>query len=155
METLLFSFLSAFVLALVLVPLCRRVAFSIGKVALPAADRWHRQATPLFGGVAISIATMVCAIAFSDVASLVVPLSCGAIIFLVGLADDIRSFRPNTKLVVQIALASVLLFFGYRLDWTESLTLSSVLTVLWVVGITNAFNLLDKMDGLCAGIAIG
>ena len=154
METLLFSFLSAFVLALVLVPLCRRVAFSIGKVALPAADRWHRQATPLFGGVAISIATMVCAIAFSDVASLVVPLSCGAIIFLVGLADDIRSFRPNTKLVVQIALASILLFFGYRLDWTESLTLSSVLTVLWVVGITNAFNLLDNMDGLCAGIAI-
>ena len=75
METLLFSFLSAFVLALVLVPLCRRVAFSIGKVALPAVDRWHRQATPLFGGVAISIATMVCAIAFSDVASLVVPLS--------------------------------------------------------------------------------
>ena len=154
METLLFSFLSAFVLALVLVPLCRRVAFSIGKVALPAVDRWHRQATPLFGGVAISIATMVCAIAFSDVASLVVPLSCGAIIFLVGLADDIRSFRPNTKLVVQIALASILLFFGYRLDWTESLTLSSVLTVLWVVGITNAFNLLDNMDGLCAGIAI-
>jgi len=154
MEILLFPFLSAFVLAVAVVPLCRRVAFSVGKVALPAADRWHRQATPLFGGVAIAIVTMVCAIAFSDAVSLVVPLSCGAIIFLVGLADDIRSFRPNTKLVVQIALASVLLFFGYRLDWTESLTLSSVLTVLWVVGITNAFNLLDNMDGLCAGIAI-
>ena len=154
MEILFFSFLSAFVLALVLVPLCRRVALSVGKVALPAADRWHQQATPLFGGVAISIATLVCAIGFSDAASLVVPLSCGAIIFLVGLADDIRGFRPNTKLVVQIALASALLFFGYRLDWTESLTLSSVLTVLWVVGITNAFNLLDNMDGLCAGIAI-
>ena len=154
MDILFFPFLSAFVFALVIVPLCRRAASSAGKVALPAADRWHRQATPLFGGVAIAIATIACVIVFSDAASLVVPLSCGAVIFLVGLADDIRSFRPNTKLVVQIALASVLLFFGYRLDWTESLTLSSVLTVLWVVGITNAFNLLDNMDGLCAGIAI-
>ena len=154
MEILLFPFLSAFVLALVLVPVCRRVASSAGKVALPTADRWHRKATPLFGGVAIAIATIACAVGFSDVALLAVPLSCGAIIFLVGLADDIFSFRPNTKLVVQIGLASVLLFFGYRLDWTESLTFSSVLTVLWVVGITNAFNLLDNMDGLCAGIAI-
>tara|TARA_B100000029_G_scaffold516106_1_gene626913 strand:+ start:989 stop:2839 length:1851 start_codon:yes stop_codon:yes gene_type:complete len=154
MEILLFPLLSAFVLALLLVPACRRVASSAGKVAIPASDRWHRRATPLFGGVAIVIATMVCVFGFSDVTSLAVPLSCAAIIFLVGLADDIRSFRPNTKLVVQIALASVLLFFGYRLDWTESLTLNSVLTVLWVVGITNAFNLLDNMDGLCAGISI-
>ena len=154
MEILFLPFLSAFVFALLLVPLCRRAASLSGKVALPAADRWHRKATPLFGGVAIAIVTIACAIGFSDAASLAVPLSCGAIIFLVGLADDIFHFRPNTKLVVQIGLASALLFFGYRLDWTESLTVSSVLTVLWVVGITNAFNLLDNMDGLCAGIAI-
>ena len=73
--------------------------------------------------------------------------------FLVGLGDDIFSFRPGTKLVAQIVLASTLLFFGYRLDWTESLTLSSVLTVFWVVGITNAFNLLDNMDGLLPGVS--
>ncbi len=154
MDILVLPFLSAFVLALVLVPLCRGAARSVGKVAHPAADRWHRQSTPLFGGVAIAITTIGCAIGFSDAVALVVPLGCGALIFLVGLADDIHSFRPGTKLVAQIAIASVLLFFGYRLDWTESLTINSVLTVLWVVGITNAFNLLDNMDGLCAGIAI-
>jgi len=154
MDILALPFLSAFILALVIVPLCRGAARSVGKVAHPAADRWHRQSTPLFGGVAIAITTIGCAIGFSDAVALVVPLGCGALIFLVGLADDIRGFRPGTKLVAQIAMASVLLFFGYRLDWAESLTLNSVLTVLWVVGITNAFNLLDNMDGLCAGIAI-
>ena len=73
MDILFFPFLSAFVFTLVLVPLCRRAASSAGKVALPAADRWHRQATPLFGGVAIAIATIACVIVFSDAAYLVVP----------------------------------------------------------------------------------
>jgi UDP-GlcNAc:undecaprenyl-phosphate GlcNAc-1-phosphate transferase len=56
--------------------------------------------------------------------------------------------------VAQIALASVLLFFGYRLNWLESATLDTLLTLFWIVGLTNAFNLLDNMDGLCAGIAM-
>ena len=154
MMTLGPPFLAALILALVLVPVCRTVAFSVGRVAHPAEDRWHRSATPLFGGVAIAAATISCVVAFGYAGALAVPLVCGALMFLVGLGDDIFSFRPGTKLLAQIALASVLLFFGYRLDWTESLTLSSMLTVFWVVGITNAFNLLDNMDGLCAGIAI-
>ena len=62
--------------------------------------------------------------------------------------------KASTKLVIQIALASVLLAFGFRLNWTVSLTLDTMLTLVWVVGMTNAFNLLDNMDGLCAGIAV-
>ena len=56
---------------------------------------------------------------------------------------------PNSGL-----LASILLFFDYRLEWTGSLTVDSLLTIAWIVGITNAFNLLDNMDGLCAGVAL-
>ena len=48
----------------------------------------------------------------------------------------------------------MLLFFGYRLNWLHSITLDSLLTLVWIVGMTNAFNLLDNMDGLCAGIAL-
>ncbi|MBI4486185.1 MAG: glycosyl transferase, partial [Acidobacteria bacterium] len=81
-------------------------------------------------------------------------LTCVALIFATGLADDIMSLRPSTKLVIEIAIASVFLFFGYRLNWTTSLTLDTILTLVWVVGMTNAFNLLDNMDGLCAGIAL-
>ena len=69
-------------------------------------------------------------------------------------SPTISPSSPSTKLVAQIALASLLLFFGYRLNWIDSLTLDTLLTLFWIVGITNAFNLLDNMDGLCAGIAL-
>jgi UDP-GlcNAc:undecaprenyl-phosphate GlcNAc-1-phosphate transferase len=65
----------------------------------------------------------------------------------------VRSLKPSTKLVAQVVAASVLLFFGYRLHWTTSLVIDAMLTLFWIVGITNAFNLLDNMDGLCGGIA--
>ena len=71
-----------------------------------------------------------------------------------GLVDDVVSLKPFTKLVAEIAIASILLYFGYRLNWTTSLTLDTMLTLVWVVGMTNAFNLLDNMDGLCAGVAL-
>jgi UDP-GlcNAc:undecaprenyl-phosphate GlcNAc-1-phosphate transferase len=68
--------------------------------------------------------------------------------------DDIVVLRPATKLVAQIVLASAFLYAGYRLDWLESLTADAMLTLIWIVGVTNAFNLLDNMDGLAAGIGI-
>jgi len=75
-------------------------------------------------------------------------------IFIVGLTDDLLNLKPYTKLIAQIALASMFVFFGYRLYWTESLTIDALLTLVWIVGLTNAFNLLDNMDGLCAGVAL-
>ena len=77
-----------------------------------------------------------------------------AAMFLIGLVDDIASLKPVTKLVFEIAVASFLVFFNYRLGWVTSLTLDTILTVFWIVGFTNAFNLLDNMDGLCAGLSV-
>ncbi len=71
-----------------------------------------------------------------------------------GFLDDVFSLKASTKLIAQITVASVLLFFGYRLRWTESLLGDAMLTLFWIVGITNAFNLLDNMDGLCAGTTL-
>ncbi len=79
---------------------------------------------------------------------------CSLLMFGVGLVDDVITLKPSTKLIAQIALASVLLFFNYRLNWFESMTLDMACTLVWVVGLTNAFNLLDNMDGLCAGVAL-
>jgi UDP-GlcNAc:undecaprenyl-phosphate GlcNAc-1-phosphate transferase len=73
-------------------------------------------------------------------------------LFLVGLVDDFVRIKPQTKLVAQILVASGVAFLGFRLHWFESLTVDTMVTILWIVGITNAFNLLDNMDGLCAGI---
>ena len=108
----------------------------------------------MFGGVAIGLTLGAGLLVFGSGREMAVLLVCAALIFATGLADDIFVFKASTKLVVQIALASVLLAFGFRLNWTVSLTLDTMLTLVWVVGMTNAFNLLDNMDGLCAGIAL-
>jgi UDP-GlcNAc:undecaprenyl-phosphate GlcNAc-1-phosphate transferase len=146
--------LAGLVLSLLLVPLCKRVAFRLDCVARPRGDRWHSKPTPLFGGVAIGLAAVPTVLFFGPAPELVVLLSCAAFIFIVGLIDDVISLKPSTKLIVEIVLASTLLFFGFRLNWLESTTLDSFLTLVWVVGLTNAFNLLDNMDGLCGGLAI-
>jgi len=73
-------------------------------------------------------------------------------LFFLGLLDDFFHIKPQTKLVGQILVALLVTFLGFRLHWFASLTLDTMVTIAWIVGITNAFNLLDNMDGLCAGI---
>jgi UDP-GlcNAc:undecaprenyl-phosphate/decaprenyl-phosphate GlcNAc-1-phosphate transferase len=144
----------AFALSLAAVPLCRLVATRLGFVARPREDRWHRGTVALFGGVGIAAVLFTCAAVFGIVRAQPVLVATAALMFGAGLVDDVLSIKPATKVVAQIALACVLLFFDYRLNWLQSTTLDSLLTLVWIVGLTNAFNLLDNMDGLCAGIAI-
>ena len=141
-------------LSLLLTPLCRLAARRLGYVADPREDRWHRKPTALFGGVAVFLAVVVPFAALQPVREIWVLLVAGALIFAVGLADDIMSLKPSTKLVAQIVVASGLVFFGFRLQWVESLTVDALLTLVWIVGITNALNLIDNMDGLCAGVGL-
>jgi UDP-GlcNAc:undecaprenyl-phosphate GlcNAc-1-phosphate transferase len=145
-------YLIAFVLAVALVPLCRRLAFRVGLVAHPRDDRWHRTSIPMLGGIAIGLATFGGSFITGIAAEVPVFLGAAMVIFGVGLTDDV--LKPSTKLVMQLAMASVLVAFDFRLNWVESRLLDSALTMVWVVGLTNAFNLLDNMDGLCAGTAV-
>lgn len=135
-------------------PLCRTAALRLGCVAVPRQDRWHARPIALFGGMAIGLTLFVGLGIFGAFQHIEVLVTCAVLIFVAGLADDLFALKPFTKLVVQIAIASVFLFFDYRLQWTTSLTLDTMLTLVWVVGMTNAFNLLDNMDGLCAGLAL-
>ena len=73
--------------------------------------------------------------------------------FFLGLMDDISEINPQYKLIGQVVVASVLVIFGFQFHWFESKTANTLISVFWIVGITNAFNLLDNMDGLSAGIA--
>ncbi len=88
------------------------------------------------------------------IGDLALPLIGGLAIFIVGITDDVISLKPTTKLIAEIALAAMFVFFGERLHWSDILAVDMLLTMLWLVVLTNAFNLLDNMDGLCAGIAI-
>jgi len=142
------------ILSVALVPLSRRLAIRTGVVAHPRNDRWHREVVPLFGGVAIGIATLGGALITGIAAETMVLLTACMAIFVVGLVDDILALKPFTKLIGQIAMAGAVVYFDYRLYWVESRLLDSMLTMVWLVGLTNAFNLLDNMDGLCAGTAL-
>src|SRR5262245_41003214 len=137
MSTIAIPFLLAFGLSLLLVRLCRRAAVRAGYVAAPREDRWHQQPTPLFGGVAIGLTLFAVVAGFGRADDLAIILGCAVAIFIVGLVDDITVLKPSTKLIVEIALASVLLFFGYRLNWLASVTGDTLLTLVWIVGITN------------------
>jgi UDP-GlcNAc:undecaprenyl-phosphate GlcNAc-1-phosphate transferase len=147
-------FVCALILSLIFVPICRAVARRSGFVARPREDRWHRRPVALFGGVGIAASLFATSFVFHVPGDLPVLIGTAALIFVTGVVDDVLTLKPSTKLIVQIALASALLFFDYRLNWIHSETLDRLVTLVWVVGLTNAFNLLDNMDGLCAGVAI-
>ena len=158
---LITALILAFALSTALTPLVRRFAVRKGQVAEPRADRWHTRPTPLMGGAAIFIAfslTLIAMLLFAPVSILpskYLPLLvCAGLVFALGLIDDIHGLSPQTKLVGQIVAASLLVFFGFKIDWFVSYTYNTFFSVFWIVGITNAFNLLDNMDGLASGIAL-
>jgi UDP-GlcNAc:undecaprenyl-phosphate GlcNAc-1-phosphate transferase len=141
-------------MSLLLTPLCRLVANRLGFVAKPKEDRWHKRPTALIGGAAIVIATSTACLTIPASLELWQLLGCGLLIAGFGLVDDVWSLKASTKLIAQITVASILIFVGYRLQWTASMVGDAMLTLFWIVGITNAFNLLDNMDGLCAGTTL-
>jgi UDP-GlcNAc:undecaprenyl-phosphate GlcNAc-1-phosphate transferase len=147
-------FAVAFVVALGATIACESAARRAGLVVTPREDRWHRQPIPLLGGVAIMLGLLTPLAFVRGVGTrfgvfLLVAAGMGA----VGLLDDVRALRPQAKLVIQIILAAVLIQLGFLLRLTAYPLLDLLLTLFWVVGITNAFNLLDNMDGLAAGMA--
>lgn len=166
---LLINFALSFALSATLTPLVRSVAIRKAWVAKPRSDRWHKKPTALMGGIAIFAAIILPLVFMADfrsifeqipktngfdaVPSLAAVLIMGAaFLFGVGLFDDLINIKPHNKLITQIMAASMVVFLGFRLHWFTSMTLDTMATMFWIVGLTNAFNLIDNMDGLCAGI---
>jgi UDP-GlcNAc:undecaprenyl-phosphate GlcNAc-1-phosphate transferase len=146
--------MAALVLSLALTPVVIYAARRLGMVAQPRVDRWHRKPTAMLGGMAVMLA-VVGGFLFSDPSpkmQLVLAVSVGMCIL--GLVDDILHIKPYQKLVVQILAAAIVIGAGLTLPWTSSITVNMVVTMFWLIGITNALNLLDNMDGLASGIAI-
>lgn len=140
--------------ALILTPLVRRTAGRLGMVTHPQADRWAKKPTALLGGIAIFasvlLATLVLQPMRSDIGMI---LLASAFLFVIGLVDDLRQLKPYQKLIGQIMGASLVILGGLTLPWTTSTLFNMALTLVWLVGITNAINLLDNMDGLAAGVS--
>jgi UDP-GlcNAc:undecaprenyl-phosphate GlcNAc-1-phosphate transferase len=159
--TSVIPFLASFLLCVALTPLVRGFARGTGRVAVPKDTRWHKKETALLGGIAI-FASMIPAwllisllLGWNEFGRPYLPLIlCASGMFVLGLVDDLVNMDPQHKLAGQIVLASILIFFGFGLEWTSYRAVNLFLSILWIVGITNAFNLLDNMDGLSAGVSI-
>lgn len=147
---------SALILAVGGTPLIRRFALHYGVMDTPAARKIHKNPVPLMGGAAIYIAFIAALLFFGRRAYIneVVGIFVGAtLISLMGLVDDRWGLGSYVKLLGQIVAASILIYSGVQVQlfggWRDI-----GLTLLWVITITNALNLLDNMDGLSGGIAM-
>ncbi|HTH38804.1 MAG TPA: hypothetical protein VL572_12590, partial [Pyrinomonadaceae bacterium] len=123
-------------------------------VARPKSDRWHKRPTAMLGGVAIFATTVVMYAIFvpRTFESLIV-IAAASFLFIVGLLDDVLNIKPYQKLIGQLIGATFVVGFDLKLPITGYELIDIWITVFWLVGITNAVNLLDNMDGLAAGIA--
>ncbi len=149
----IFIMLISLVLSAALTYLVREAAQKFGFVAKPKLDRWHKKPTAVLGGVAIFLATILIYLAFVPKTSESLVIIAGSsVLFLVGLIDDILHIKPYQKLIGQIIGVAIIIGYGLVLPWTNSAILNIAITAFWLVGITNAINLLDNMDGLSAGI---
>lgn len=154
MPSLAGPFLIALLVSLAGTLLCERLARRTGLLAHPREDRWHRDSVPMLGGVGIILAVVAVGAGMGPDLARFGPLLCLAVAMgVVGLVDDVKTLRPQTKLAAQIVGAAVLIQLGTLLPLTPFPLVNLFLTLVWVVGITNAFNLLDNMDGLAAGVA--
>ena len=172
MNLFLYAYFGAALLAVVLTPGVIGLARRIGAVDRPGLRDVHERPVPRMGGVAIFLSAssaIVILLFVKDAAGeasyhmqwqLVLLLCSSALIFLVGLVDDLRHLPAGFKLAAEVVIASLLCLGGVRISsialtdqWVVHLGgWGCLLTVLWIIGVTNAVNLSDGLDGLAAGI---
>ncbi len=147
------------VLALMVTPLTRLLAQRLGMVAQPGPRKVHRWPVPLLGGVAMYLALAVSFIFFGNeiwLTEMVGILAGTTLMFIAGLWDDRQGMPVWLKLLAQVLAVGCLLAVGIQVRLAGVWFIDWAITFLWVVGITNAVNLMDNMDGLAAGItAVG
>lgn len=151
----------ALILTVILVPLVRRWAVAWKFTSRPGEERWAVRTVPLMGGVAMAMALWVVLLlvwflggSWTHDPKILGLMGGVTFMALVGLWDDKVPMAPQTKFLFQIMAACVVVFWGFESHWFVSKTANRFWSILWIVAITNAFNLLDNMDGLSGGVAV-
>lgn len=149
------AFFLAAVLSLLGTPVARRFALRMGFLDQPASRKSHVAPVPYLGGVAIIVSAIVGLLVGGTVATEIAVLTFGACaIGAVGILDDRQSLGAPIRFVAQTVVATSALLAGVRIHATDIAVVDGVLTIVWIVGITNAINLLDNMDGLAGGVGV-
>jgi UDP-GlcNAc:undecaprenyl-phosphate GlcNAc-1-phosphate transferase len=155
-NTVIILFFGALVIAVAATPLSKRLAPRLGMMDKPSARKIHASPVPRMGGVAIFVAVMIALLAFGgqdEIRQFAAMLFAAALMSFLGLADDRFSLSAYLRLALQFGAALFVWFSGVRVQLFAVAWLDAGLTMLWIVGITNAMNFLDNMDGLLAGIS--
>ncbi len=163
----LFAFLCAAAIALAATPLVKKFACRVGAIDVPKdARRVHKKPIPLLGGIAIYLGFLISVLIFADLSLQLAGILIGAsVIVLLGALDDRFVLDAKLKFVVQIVAAIIPVACGLRIEFISNFFnfaeggkiwlsyLSAPLTVLWIVGLSNAVNFIDGLDGLACGVS--
>ncbi len=149
-------FLLAFCLSAVFTPIVIVFARKTGLVAMPRSDRWHSTPTALYGGAAIFLSFVIPFVTASHihVGENIYLLAGACMFFLIGLLDDFLEFSPQSKFIAQLVCVVLLVGFGLKINLPGYPVISICLSVFWLLGMANAVNILDNMDGLSSGITM-
>ncbi len=155
-------FFVALTVSTVATPIARRIAIRLGVVDMPGERKIHASPIPLLGGVAVYLAFVLAVLLLGGdhppgfLRQPAAILAGGSLVAAVGFWDDSRGKRlgPAAKLAAEVLGAVVLIWAGVQVEFLRQPVLNAVVTVIWVVGITNAVNFLDNMDGLSTGVAV-
>lgn len=151
---LVLAFVIPFLAALATTPAAIRVAESVGLHDHPTGYKGHERATPYLGGAAVLLAFLLGALLLGpDVSRIVAIPVCAFALWVVGTIDDRFTVTPRLRVVAEIAAAAALSASGLGWSVFGSDIADFLLTTLWVVGVVNAFNLMDNMDGAASTIA--
>lgn len=163
MENLTAALIIAFVITYLITPQVRKLAFRWGAVDRPNSRKVHNGLMPRLGGMAIYVSFVAAVLVTQKLTLQVTGLLVGiSVVTVLGILDDIRGIRPVVKLIGQIVAAAAVIPFGVVIDFVtnpfsgELLYLGALgipITILWVVTVTNAVNLIDGLDGLAGGIS--
>ena len=159
------AFFTSFAVALAFTPISMRLAPLLGAVDIPRdGRRMHTKAMPRFGGLAIFVGTMTSLCIYAGTHEKILPVIIGgSLIYLLGIADDLFNLPAKIKFLVQTGVAVLMYCMGLRITLITNYigegalhfgtVVCFIVTVLWIVGITNTINLIDGLDGLAAGLS--
>ena len=160
--SLIMSFVVTMVITALLIPIVMKIGAKLGIVAHKNKRTVHKVEVPRIGGYAIYISSLIGMVIFLKTDPQInAILIASFLVFFVGLFDDVHDLSPKTKLIVELIAALIVILYGdiylkgfdfLPANWPP--ILPGAITVLWIVGITNAINLIDGLDGLSPGISI-
>ena len=149
----------AFLISFCSMPFLRRLAWRINLLDFPGGRKVHKNPTPLIGGVAIYLGLCVAVFFNFPDFSKIFPILLGAtLIFILGLINDLREIKAQARFICQVFISLLVISMGLRISSFPAgivgNSLEVLITIVWLVGLANAFNYLDGLDGLAAGSGI-